>query len=116
MNLGSQTIKKREAEVAEILAFTMDRSAKQLTSFAFQREPFRRTHTRIYEKLQINTKAELVIWWFYEKLGVKKEQIPYFKLVPVLILCFWILSEKEMICRRRLRVDRMARVEIKITA
>ncbi|MCL1640060.1 helix-turn-helix domain-containing protein [Elizabethkingia anophelis] len=114
MNLEAK-LSKREAEVAEILAFTMDRSAAA-DKLCISEGTLSAHSYRIYEKLQINTKAELVIWWFMKKLGVRKEQIPYFKLVPVLILCFGILSEKEMICRRRLRVDRMARVEIKITA
>ncbi|WP_407478297.1 response regulator transcription factor [Elizabethkingia meningoseptica] len=114
MNLEAN-LSKREIEVAEMIAFSTDR--KKAAERLFISEGTLSAHSyRIYEKLEINKQSELVIWWFMKKLGVKKEQIPYFKLVPVLILCFGILSEKEMICRRRLRVDRMARVEIKITA
>ncbi|MGX9985877.1 response regulator transcription factor [Soonwooa purpurea] len=114
MNLDAN-LSKRELEVAEMIAFSTDR--KKAAERLFISEGTLSAHSyRIYEKLGINKQAELVIWWMVRKLGVRKDQIPYFKLIPIMIICIGLLSEREMICRRRMRSDRMERTELKIAA
>lgn len=113
MNLEAH-LSKREIEVAEKLAFSTDRTSAAARLFISEGTLAAHSY-RIYEKLQINSKAELVIWWFVKHLGIKKDQIPYFKMIPILIVSFGILSEKEMICRRRMRSERMEQTEFKIS-
>lgn len=114
MNLDAN-LSKRELEVAEMIAFSTDR--KKAAERLFISEGTLSAHSyRIYEKLEINKQSELVIWWFMKMLNIKKDQIPYFKLIPILIICIGLLSEREMICRRRMRSDQMERTEVKITA
>lgn len=84
MNLLAQ-LSPRETEVAEMMAFTKNKSdaADKLCIS----EGTLSAHTyRIYEKLEINSKSELVIWWMVAKINIKKNLIPYFKMVPVLIM------------------------------
>lgn len=98
MNLTAH-LSPRETEVAEIMAFTKSKSdaADRLCIS----EGTLSAHTyRIYDKLQINSKSELVIWWMVVKMQIEKKAIPYFKLIPVLILSFGIMSERTMINRR----------------
>lgn len=98
MNLLA-SLSPRETEVAEIMAFTKSKSdaADKLCIS----EGTLSAHTyRIYDKLEINSKSELVIWWMVVKMKIEKNAIPYFKMIPVLLLSFGILSEKTMISRR----------------
>lgn len=101
MNLQAH-LSPRETEVAEIMAFTKNKSdaADKLCIS----EGTLSAHTyRIYDKLEINSKSELVIWWMVVKMHIEKNAIPYFKMIPVLFLSFGILSEKTMISRRMSR-------------
>ena len=98
MNLTAQ-LSKRETEVAEIMAFTKTKTdaADRLCIS----EGTLAAHTyRIYEKLEINSKSELVIWWMVVKMHIEKNVIPYFKLIPVLIMSYGLLQEHTMITRR----------------
>lgn len=92
MNLTAQ-LSKRENEVAEIMAFTKSKSdaADKLCIS----EGTLSAHTfRIYEKLGINSKSELVIWWMVTRMHVEKQLIPYFKLVPVVIISYCLLHSQ----------------------
>ena len=98
MNLDAQ-LSKRELEVAEIMAFTKCKhdAAERL----FISEGTLSAHTfNIYEKLQINSKSELVIWWFVKKLGVELTDVPYFKLTTILIICIATLFDRDIYFRR----------------
>ena len=98
MNLQAH-LSPRETEVAEIMAFTKNKhdAADKLCIS----EGTLSAHTyRIYEKLEINSKSELVIWWMVVKMQIEKKVIPYFKLIPVLFISFGIISEKNIINRR----------------
>ncbi len=95
MNLHAH-LSPRETEVAEMMAFTKTKTdaADRLCIS----EGTLSAHTyRIYDKLEINSKSELVIWWMVVKMQIEKNAIPYFKLIPVLFISFGILSEKSMI-------------------
>ena len=94
MNLDA-TLSNRETEVAEVMAFAKckhDAADKLCIS-----EGTLSAHSfRIYEKLQINSKSELVIWWFVKKLGVELSKIPYFKMVSILIICGFTLVDRDL--------------------
>lgn len=101
MNLSAK-LTPRETEVAEIMAFTKSKSdaADRLCIS----EGTLSAHTfRIYDKLEINSKSELVIWWMVVVMHIEKQEIPYFKLIPVLLLSFGLMSEKTMISRQPTR-------------
>lgn len=99
MNLEA-TLSKREEEVAEILAFTKDRN--EACEKLFICEGTLAAHTyRIYGKLEINSKAELVIWWFTTKLKICQSSIPYFKFVGALLLCIGIMTDDNALIRQR---------------
>lgn len=84
MNFEAQ-LSKRELEVAEVLAFSQQR--QQAAARLFIAEGTLAAHSyRIYEKLEVNSKTELIIWWMVTRLGIDKERIPYFRLLPVLLL------------------------------
>ena len=94
MNLEVK-LSKRELEVAEVMAFTKCKhdAAEKL----FISEGTLSAHSfRIYEKLQINSKSELVIWWFVKKLGIELSKIPYFKTTLAIIMSVFVLHEKEL--------------------
>lgn len=98
MNLQAH-LSPRETEVAEIMAFTKNKSdaADKLCIS----EGTLSAHTyRIYEKLDINSKSELVIWWMVVKMQIEKKVIPYFKLLPILIMSYGLIQEHNMISRR----------------
>lgn len=98
MNLQAQ-LSPRETEVAEIMAFTKSKSdaADKLCIS----EGTLSAHTyRIYEKLEINSKSELVIWWMVVKMRIEKNVIPYFKLLPILITSYGLIQEHNIIYRR----------------
>lgn len=101
MNLHAH-LSPRETEVAETMAFTKNKSdaADKLCIS----EGTLSAHTyRIYEKLEINSKSELVIWWMVVKMNVSKSIIPYFKFIPVLILSWGLMQDHVMIARRGTR-------------
>lgn len=99
MNLEA-TLSKREEEVAEILAFTKDRS--EACEKLFICEGTLASHTyRIYGKLEISSKAELVIWWFTTKLKISQAVIPYFKFLGALLLCIGILKNDNTLIRQK---------------
>ena len=94
MNLEAQ-LSKRELEVAEVMAFT--KSKTDAAQKLFISEGTLSAHTfNIYDKLQINSKSELVIWWFVKKLGVELKNIPYFRLVSVIIISVCTLLDREV--------------------
>ena len=98
MNLDVK-LSKREMEVAEIMAFTKNKSdaAHRLCIS----EGTLSAHTfRIYEKLNINSKSELVIWWMVTKEHISKKAIPYFKMIPILIISYGLVKENNIISRR----------------
>ena len=103
MNLEVK-LSKRELEVAEVMAFTKCKhdAAEKL----FISEGTLSAHTfRIYEKLQINSKSELVIWWFVKKLGIELSAIPYFKTTLAIIMSVFVLHEKELYRRGFVRKE-----------
>ena len=103
MNLEAK-LSKRELEVAEVMAFTKCKhdAAEKL----FISEGTLSAHTfRIYEKLQINSKSELVIWWFVKKLGVELSAIPYFKMVSILLICICTVVDRDLFHRRFTRKE-----------
>lgn len=108
MNLSAK-LSPRETEVVEMMAFTKNKSdaADKLCIS----EGTLSAHTyRIYDKLEVNSKSELVIWWMVVKMKIEKAAIPYFKLLPVLMLSYGLFQEHTMIARRLPR-----RVEIQRT-
>ncbi|GEM_PF-4000959 len=110
MNLQAQ-LSPRETEVAEIMAFTKSKSdaADKLCIS----EGTLSAHTyRIYDKLEINSKSELVIWWMVRKMGISKTMIPYFQYLGVIILCLGIMADDNpMITRRSYRNKYQAQKE-----
>lgn len=99
MNLEA-TLSKREEEVAEVLAFTKGRS--EACEKLFISEGTLSAHTyRIYGKLEIGSKSELVIWWFTKKLNISKTLIPYFNFLAALTLCIGILNDENALIRQR---------------
>lgn len=99
MNLEA-TLSKREEEVAEVLAFTRGRS--EACEKLFISEGTLASHTyRIYGKLEIGSKSELVIWWMVIKLGISKKSIPYFNFIGALILCIGVLTDDNALIRQR---------------
>lgn len=103
MNLDA-TLSNRETEVAEVMAFAKckhDAADKLCIS-----EGTLSAHSfRIYEKLQINSKSELVIWWFVKKLGVELSKIPYFKTAIAIVMSVFLLHEKELYRRGFMRKE-----------
>ena len=103
MNLEVK-LSKRELEVAEVMAFAKckhDAADKLCIS-----EGTLSAHSfRIYEKLQINSKSELVIWWFVKKLGIELSKIPYFKTTLAIIMSVFVLHEKELYRRGFVRKE-----------
>ena len=107
MNLSAE-LSHRETEVARVMAFTKNKSeAADLLCIS---EGTLSAHTfRIYEKLEINSKSELVIWWMVAKMNIAKKAIPYFKMIPVLLLSYGLIQEHTLITRRtpnRIEVQR----------
>lgn len=99
MNLEA-TLSKREEEVAEVMAFTRDK--REACEKLFITEGTLASHTyRIYGKLEIGSKSELVIWWFTKKLKINKTLIPYFNLTGALLLCIGILIDDNALIRQR---------------
>lgn len=99
MNLEA-TLSKREEEVAEKLAFSKDRT--EACERLFISEGTLAAHTyRIYTKLEIGSKSELVIWWFTKKLKINKNLIPYFNFMAALTLCIGILNDDNALIRQR---------------
>lgn len=101
MNLSAK-LSPRETEVVEMMAFTKNKSdaADRLCIS----EGTLAAHTyRIYDKLEVNSKSELVIWWMVVKMKIEKTAIPYFKLIPILILSYGLSQEHTIIARRHNR-------------
>ncbi len=100
MNLTAK-LSEREQQVAEVMAFTKCKS--QAADKLCISEGTLAAHSyRIYEKLEINSKSELVIWWFTIKMGIKKELIPYFNFGFALAISLGILVDRNTIYRRRI--------------
>ena len=102
MNLTA-TLTKRELEVVEILAFTKNKE-EAADKLCIATGTLCAHSFRIYEKLEINSKSELVIWWFIKNLAIDLKKIPGF--VATLFICFGIFSVSEKISLKRLRDDR----------
>jgi hypothetical protein len=99
MNL-SASLSKREEEVAEVMAFTKDKT--EASKRLFISAGTLSAHTfRIYDKLEINSKSELVIWWMVRKMGISKKAIPYFQYLGVILLSFGIMQDENPMIRRR---------------
>ncbi len=91
MNLSAE-LSKRELEVAKVMAFT--RSKSEAADKLCISEGTLSAHTyRIYEKLEIHSKSELVIWWMVTKLRIEKALIPYFQLMIITMLSIGMMQE-----------------------
>lgn len=101
MNLTTP-LSKRETQVAEVLAFT--KSKEQAADRLCIATGTLAAHSfRIYEKLGIHTKAELVIWWFLKNFNIPRERLPHFCLAAVMNLALLVPGER--IWSRRYRPD-----------
>ncbi|TDX83940.1 LuxR C-terminal-related transcriptional regulator [Epilithonimonas xixisoli] len=99
MNLTA-SLSKREEEVAEVMAFTKDKT--EASKRLFISAGTLSAHTfRIYDKLEINSKSELVIWWMVRKMGISKKAIPYFQYLGVLVISFGVMNDDNPIIRRQ---------------
>lgn len=98
MNLLAQ-LSPRETQVAEIMAFTKNK-ADAADKLCISEGTLSAHTYRIYEKLEINSKSELVIWWMVAKMEIKKNMIPYFKMVPILFFCYGLNANFTKISRR----------------
>lgn len=112
MNLTAN-LSKREAEVAEVLAFT--KSKEQAADKLCIAPGTLAAHSfRIYEKLEINTKSELVIWWFVKNFGIEMSKIPAF--VVALFINIAMLLPNDKMTVRRFRSDREIFINYKTTS
>ena len=110
-------LSKRELEVAEILAFAINRQSAA-DKLCISEGTLSAHSYRIYEKLDITSKSELVIWWFVKCLGINRNQIPYFKTIPAVLISLGLIMHKHAnfeIIRRSERTTRIELIEPKIT-
>ena len=108
MNFDAE-LTKRELEVAEALAFVPQR--QKAAEKLFISEGTLAAHSyRIYEKLEVHSKTELLIWWMVTRLGIKKDSIPYFRMMPVMLISIAMLLP-EVRSRRRSETEICERME-----
>lgn len=112
MNLTA-TLSKREAEVAEVLAFTKSKE-EAADKLCIAPGTLSAHSFRIYEKLEINTKAELVIWWFIKNFEIEAAKIPTFSVTIFMSLALLLPGDK--VAQRRYRTDRQIFINCKKTS
>ncbi len=101
MNPTAQ-LSKRELEVAEVLAFTKSKT-DAADKLCISEGTLAAHSYRIYGKLEINTKAELVIWWFIKKYKIAINELPVFTLALIMSLGVMTVEHKRPSRRTRQR-------------
>lgn len=112
MNLTAH-LSNREYEVAEVLAFTKNKE-EAADKLCIAIGTLAAHSFRIYEKLEINTKAELVIWWFVKNFHIPKDKIPQFCIAVIINASVLLPGDK--IFNRRYRTDREIFINYKTTS
>ncbi|MCL1933571.1 MAG: LuxR C-terminal-related transcriptional regulator [Candidatus Azobacteroides sp.] len=106
------TLTKREAEIAELLAWGAAKKEVACTLYISTRT-VENTTRNIYDKIGIQKATELCVWWFCSKCGVSWDLSPVKRTVSIIVLFFFIQSnvieanESKRYFRSRPRYERI---------
>jgi len=85
------TLTKREAEIAELLAWGA--AKKEVAGILYiSTRTVENTARNIYEKIDIQKATELCVWWFCNRCGISWDLSPIKRVISIIILMLFMQS------------------------